>query len=200
MSSNRIKQQSHSNTAIAARASQLKLQYQTYWLDNIESQASERETFFVEWINSAYKEIYKESGGVPEWGTSYEGCYFNYPDRALGINTGHDLLPGEVAGSNPGITAAQNLYFSESYVARLQAIKNKYDPNNYFIHAQSFVAQPSFGLHGDKTLAAIVEKMVEDSDINPVVSMLLGSLIIKSFNGDNSKELEHELISLLLRK
>ena len=95
-------------TAIPQRSSIMKLQYQTYWTDPADDDAN------LEWIRTFYTAMYGERGPVPD--DVVDGCYVNYPDVDL-----EDW---------------QHLYYKGNY-ARLQAVKQRWDPRNVFNHRQS---------------------------------------------------------------
>lgn len=125
-------------TAIAARSSLLKAQYQTYWKTfegTTPAQALQNESDIVTWFNLGYNNIHSSgTGGVssfPVWGNKYQGCYFNYPDRQLGVNNGYAADPGVSYGN------FLEIYFGESVSYRLKEIKAQIDPNNIFSHSQS---------------------------------------------------------------
>jgi len=127
-------------TAVAARSSQLKLQYQTYWKTyegTTPEEAKQIEQDIVSWFNAGYNAIHWQATGnisrFPEWGNKYQGCYFNYPDRQLGVNEGYTPDPGDQYGDFLA------LYFGENVRDRLLTIKNRIDPENRFAHAQSVI-------------------------------------------------------------
>jgi len=95
-------------TAIPQRSSIMKLQYQTYWTDPTDDEAN------LEWIRGFYTAMYGERGPVPD--DVMDGCYVNYPDVDL--------------------DDWQTLYYKNNY-ARLQAVKDRWDPRNIFNHRQS---------------------------------------------------------------
>jgi FAD/FMN-containing dehydrogenase len=95
-------------TAIPQRSSILKLQYQTYWTTEAETQEN------LDWIREFYVAMYGQAGPRPD-GTM-DGCYVNYPDMDL--------------------KDWQHLYYKESY-PRLQRVKAIWDPLNVFRHGQS---------------------------------------------------------------
>ena len=95
-------------TAIAQRSSILKLQYQTYWWPESESEENLR------WINGFYNAMYGDSGPRPD--EVMDGCYVNYPDVDL--------------------PDWQHLYYIGNY-PRLQQTKRTWDPHNVFNHRQS---------------------------------------------------------------
>ncbi|WP_189389340.1 FAD-binding protein [Buttiauxella sp. B2] len=126
------------NTAVAARNSLLKTQYQTYWKTlegTTPAQALQIETDIVTWFNLGYNNIHLSAtdgaSSFPVWGNKYQGCYFNYPDRQLGVNDGYAADPGASYGNFLGI------YFGGSVAYQLNEIKAKVDPGNVFSHSQS---------------------------------------------------------------
>jgi FAD/FMN-containing dehydrogenase len=110
-------------TAIPQRSSILKLQYQTYWQNNLPVGQSDpaQDALYLGWIRQFYQSVYAASGGTPDpqhdpSGT-VDGCYYNYPD----VDLGPDAL---------------RLYFLQN-LAKLKNVKREWDWNNYFNHAQS---------------------------------------------------------------
>ena len=96
------------DTAVPQRDSIMKLQFQTYWVDEADTVKN------LDWIRRFYTAMYGERGPVPDG--VMDGCYVNYPDVDL--------------------TDWQHLYYKDNY-ARLQRVKAAYDPGNVFHHAQS---------------------------------------------------------------
>jgi hexose oxidase len=107
-------------TAIPQRSSILKLQYQAYWAD-----AGDDATY-LQWIRDFYTTMYAATGGTPnptlDPTDNVDGCYYNYPDSDL--------------NAYGGLTGALQLYFGEN-LDRLQAVKRRWDPNDYFNSFQS---------------------------------------------------------------
>src|SRR5215469_2284450 len=108
-------------TAVAQRASVMKLQLQTYWT------RPEEDGAHLQWAKEFYSELYSGPDANPKyketpyWNDRYEGCFINYPDK--------DML---------AYPFWQELYYGEGdLVPALKATKNKYDPNNIFHHAMS---------------------------------------------------------------
>lgn len=135
---NQMDNQIVSNTAIAARKSWLKAQYQTYWktfAGTTPEQALQIETDIVSWFNQGYNNIHLSgtdgASGFPVWGNKYQGCYFNYPDRQLGVNQGYATDPGSVYGD------FLKIYFSRFVAVRLKNLKSHVDPDNFFSNSQS---------------------------------------------------------------
>ena len=110
------------STAVAQRASIMKLQYQTYWSQPHDDAAH------LSWIRDLYRDVYSGPDGpdrgyegTPYPGERYEGCYINYPDADM---LAHPFWP--------------QLYYGDSGLyAFLQDVKRRYDPNNIFHHAMS---------------------------------------------------------------
>ena len=107
-------------TAIAQRASVMKLQWQCYWREK--EQDAGRLKFMDEFYTAVYTGDHVETRhqGTP-WGPGYEGCYMNYPDA--------DML--------------RYIFWPQLYFGRgdlysfLTGVKAKYDPNNIFHNAMS---------------------------------------------------------------
>jgi hypothetical protein len=95
-------------TAIPQRSSIMKLQYQTYWWSEADTEKNLR------WINDFYVAMYGQAGPRPD-GTM-DGCYVNYPDMDL--------------------KDWQRLYYLGNY-GKLQRVKAAWDPHNVFHHRQS---------------------------------------------------------------
>ncbi|MEP9359452.1 FAD-binding protein [Sphingomonas sp. KR3-1] len=125
-------------TAVPQRSSIMKLQYQTYWnnasppggplspADEAQAQAH------LAWIDEFYAFVYAATGGVPDPALDpdgvVDGCYFNYPDLSL----------GSYATGN--VDQALRLYFLDNFRANprnLVAIKQQWDPQDFFHHQQS---------------------------------------------------------------
>ena len=132
---------SGTKTAVAARKSLLKTQYQTYWKTlegTTAEQALQIEKEIVTWFNQGYNDIHHNATNgtelFPVWGDKYQGCYFNYPDRQLGVNDGF--------ASDPGVSYGDFLaiYFGDSVAANLKIIKGNIDPGNVFCYSQSLLS------------------------------------------------------------
>lgn len=135
---NEMDNQSELKTAVAARQSVLKTQYQTYWKiyeDTSASDAKQIEQEIVSWFNAGYNAIHRKAqdnkSGFPLWGEKYQGCYINYPDKQLGVNQGYTSDPGEQYGD------FLELYFGNTVRDRLIQIKKDIDPENRFSFSQS---------------------------------------------------------------
>ncbi|MGA4948028.1 FAD-binding oxidoreductase [Streptomyces lydicamycinicus] len=135
-------------TAVHQRSSVLKLQYQTYWswdqdanhdgvTDHLDAEIDPAIAApHLRWIREFYRDVYRDTGGVPTLAPTggpaggqpepmTDGCYINYPDT--------DLDDPEWNRSGE---SSHRLYYGDNY-ARLQAVKEHWDPRNVFRHAQS---------------------------------------------------------------
>lgn len=125
-------------TAVPQRNAILKLQYQTYWHNDSEPGQNHLPAYQTQqqahlaWIEAFYRQVYAEYGGTPDpardpTGT-VAGAYYNYPDSALGTHADGQL------------EAALWLYFLDNFrnnPRNLVQVKQQWDPENYFHHAQS---------------------------------------------------------------
>ncbi|AHG22964.1 hypothetical protein Z042_21640 [Chania multitudinisentens RB-25] len=126
-------------TVVAARGSIMRIQYQTYWKNYEDTmEPTLRETKIVTWFNAGYNNIHSRAQGLvtnngfPLWGDKYQGCYINYPDRQIGVNSGYKADPGLVYDGD-----FCELYFGTAVAATLKTIKKNVDPDNFFTFAQS---------------------------------------------------------------
>ncbi len=111
----RINAVSPTATCVPQRSSIMKLQYQTYWNNDSPpggplSPADEaRQQGHLDWIDRFYAAVYADYGGTPDPagdpGGTVDGCYFNYPDLALGSHAKGD------------VDRALRLYFLENFRA-----------------------------------------------------------------------------------
>lgn len=133
-----INQVSSTATAVPQRSSILKLQYQTYWNNDstagvpLSSADKAQEQAHLSWMHQFYAAVYADTGGTPDPardpGGTVDGCYFNYPDIDLGSHEAGD------------VDHALRLYFLENFrrnQRNLVSIKQHWDPQDYFHHAQS---------------------------------------------------------------
>lgn len=133
-----INRHSPTATAVPQRSSIMKLQYQTYWNNASEPgqshlpQYQEQANAHLQWINNFYRDVYAEYGGTPDPSKdksgTVDGCYYNYPDEVLGTN------------EQGTVDQALWLYFLDNFrknKRNLVAVKQRWDPENYFHHAQS---------------------------------------------------------------
>jgi hypothetical protein len=80
---------------------------------------------YIAWTRESYAETYADTGGVPVPNDVTDGCYINYPDSDLND-------PAHNRSSTPW----HDLYYKGNY-PRLQQVKKRYDPRNFFRHTQS---------------------------------------------------------------
>jgi hypothetical protein len=106
-------------TANAQRNSTFKMCFQTFW------ERAEDDEFYLTWLRDLYGEFFAETGGVPVPDTRSDGCYINYPDN--------DMADPAINRSG---TPWSTLYFKGNY-PRLQQVKRRYDPTDFFRHAMS---------------------------------------------------------------
>ena len=126
-------------SAIKQRDSIMKGQFQIYWNDGYQN-SNVKDESYVNWMKNFYNEMFVETGGFPdpysssEARKSVDGCYINYPNSILGTNT----FGAEIKESDtPDIYHAMRLYYGIDIMNNLIEIKEKYDSNNFFRHAQS---------------------------------------------------------------
>jgi len=133
-----INRRTAESTAVPQRSSIMKLQYQTYWLNASEPGQGHLPPYqaqadaHLQWINDFYREVYAEYGGTPDpardsTGT-VDGAYYNYPDTVLGSHERGD------------VDHALWLYFLDNFrrnPRNLVKVKERWDPDDYFHHAQS---------------------------------------------------------------
>ncbi|MFF5503285.1 FAD-binding oxidoreductase [Streptomyces roseolus] len=108
-----------SATGYPHRESFFKMMWMSLWNDPAEDAA------YVAWNRQCYAEVYADTGGVPVPNAVTDGCYVNYPDNDLND-----------PAYNTSSTPWYKLYYKDNY-ARLQQVKKKYDPTDFFRHAQS---------------------------------------------------------------
>ncbi len=108
------------DTAIAQRASIMKLQWQCYWQDK--ERDAERLKFMDDFYTAAYTgpHVPPQYQGTP-FGDRYEGCYMNYADADMIRYSYWPKLFYGTAGLYPF----------------LQQVKKRYDPNNIFHSSMS---------------------------------------------------------------
>lgn len=107
------------DTAQVHRDSSFKVIYQTHWSEPADDDVN------VTWLRGFYETLYADTGGVPILDESTDGCYVNYCDADL----------NDPAHNRSGV-AWHTLYWAENY-PRLQRVKTRWDPRNFFRHAQS---------------------------------------------------------------
>ena len=120
-----IRNHESTEMAYAQRKFVVKLQYQTYWVDE------NNDDPHLEWIQGFYEEMYEDYGGTPDPDQDsdglLEGCYYGYPD--VDLNNHAD-----------GVDHALWLYFLDNYRKNdlnLLNVKKRWDPENYFQSQQS---------------------------------------------------------------
>ncbi len=106
-------------TANAQRSSIFKMCFQTFWQDEGE------DAFYLGWLRDLYEDFFSATGGVPLIDDSTDGCYINYPDRDI----------TDPRRNRSGVPW-QTLYYKDNY-PRLQQVKRKYDPSDFFRHSMS---------------------------------------------------------------
>ncbi|KKD02260.1 BBE domain-containing protein, partial [Streptomyces sp. WM6386] len=83
------------------------------------------EDISLRWIREFYHGVFAATGGVPVINDVTDGAYVNYPDIDL---------------SDPKYNTSgvpwHELYYKSGY-ARLQNVKQTYDPRDFFHHSQS---------------------------------------------------------------
>lgn len=106
-------------TAAPHRESAYKATWSIWWTDPA------AEALSLRWIRESYQGLYADTGGVPVINEVTDGCYLNYPDADL----------SDPVYNTSGVPWHE-LYYKGNY-ARLQQVKQAYDPRNVFHHAQS---------------------------------------------------------------
>ncbi|MFC9860026.1 MULTISPECIES: FAD-dependent oxidoreductase [unclassified Streptomyces] len=112
-------------TAVAQRDSVMKAIYYTVWADESDDAAN------LAWIRDFYRDVYRDTGGVPVPGEVSDGSYINYPDVDL----------TDPAWNTSG-TPWHTLYYKGNY-PRLQRIKAHWDPRDVFRHALAIEPPPT---------------------------------------------------------
>lgn len=108
------------DTAVAQRDAIIKASYSTgAWT------AKDEDEKHIAWVRAYYRDVFKHTGGVPVPDGIADGSYISYPDT--------DLADPEWNRSG---TSWEELYFGANY-ARLQQVKQRYDPQDVFRHALS---------------------------------------------------------------
>jgi FAD/FMN-containing dehydrogenase len=106
-------------TAAPHRAAAYKAAWMIWWIDPADEARS------LAWIREFFHGVYAATGGVPVPNDVTDGCYVNYPDIDL-----HD------PAFNTSGVPWHELYYKDNY-PRLQQVKKRYDPRNFFHHSQS---------------------------------------------------------------
>ncbi|MEW1829965.1 FAD-binding protein [Streptomyces sp. NPDC088196] len=110
---------SEADTAMPHRGAAFKMLWSVLWNDAADDDK------YIAWTRESYEETYADTGGVPVPNAVTDGCYVNYPDADLS-----DPL------HNTSQVSWATLYYKGNY-ARLQQVKARYDPRNFFRHRQS---------------------------------------------------------------
>jgi aclacinomycin oxidase len=106
-------------TASPQRASIFDTACMTGWLDPHDEAKN------LAWVRAFYRELFAGTGGVPVPGDAYDGALINHPDTDL----------ADATWNTSGVPWS-TLYYQNNY-ARLQRIKEQWDPRNVFRHALS---------------------------------------------------------------
>lgn len=106
-------------TAVPHRDAALIALYENFWIDRREDDKH------LAWLRDLYRESFQDTGGVPVPNDLTGGCYINDPDPDLSD-------PAWNASGVPWHT----LYWRANY-ARLQQVKARWDPTDFFRHSQS---------------------------------------------------------------
>ncbi|WP_328459642.1 FAD-binding oxidoreductase [Streptomyces sp. NBC_00448] len=104
-------------TAVAQRDSVMKADFHTVWTDETDDAAC------LAWVRAFYRDVFRDTGGVPVPGTVSDGSYINYPDTDLAD-----------PAWNTSTTPWHTLYYKAGY-PRLQQVKSRWDPLDVFHHA-----------------------------------------------------------------
>ncbi|ONI74266.1 FAD-linked oxidase [Kribbella sp. ALI-6-A] len=106
-------------TATAQRDVMMKMVMAAGWQD------PGQDAVHLEWLRKTYRDIYRDTGGVPVPNAVNAGSYINYPDG--------DLADPE---QNTSGVPWHSLYYLGNY-PRLRRIKKTWDPGNIFRHRLS---------------------------------------------------------------
>lgn len=106
-------------TAQVHRDSKFKVLYEAHWSRPADDTAN------VTWLRGFYRQLYQDTGGVPVSDDRTDGCYINYCDADL----------SDPAQNKSGVPYS-TLYWGENY-PRLQRVKARWDPRNFFFNRQS---------------------------------------------------------------
>ncbi|WP_371792354.1 FAD-binding protein [Streptomyces sp. NBC_01471] len=104
-------------TAVAQRDAVMKADFHTVWADATDDAAG------LAWVRDFYRDVYRDTGGVPVPGRTSDGSYINYPDTDL----------ADPAWNTSGVPW-HTLYYKGNY-PRLQRVKSRWDPRDVFRHA-----------------------------------------------------------------
>ncbi|HEU5218463.1 MAG TPA: FAD-binding oxidoreductase [Gemmatimonadales bacterium] len=115
----RINSVAPDTTAASQRDAILDLACNTGWLNPDDAERN------LAWVRAFYRDLFRESGGVPAPGERYDGTLINHPDTDL----------ADPALNTSGVPW-YSLYYKGNY-PRLQQIKARWDPRNVFRHGLS---------------------------------------------------------------
>ncbi|WP_234311784.1 FAD-binding oxidoreductase [Streptomyces griseus] len=107
------------DTAYHARGSIMRTWMSTYWADKADDEAQ------FKWVRDFYQELFADTGGMPLPGDRYEGTSINYADVDV-------RDPKWNTTGKPWMY----IYYGENY-KRLQQVKKRWDPTNFFRHQLS---------------------------------------------------------------
>lgn len=106
-------------TAYPHRNSAFLALYENFWINPAE------DAQHVGWLRDIYGQTFAATGGYPVPNDQTDGCYINSPDM--------DIRDPEINRSG---VPWSTLYYKENY-PRLQQVKARWDPTNFFRHSQS---------------------------------------------------------------
>lgn len=106
-------------TAMAHRDAIMQIIYFSTWSQ------PEQDGPALDWMNRFYREMYRDTGGVPVPDDVNAGCFINFPDNDL----------ADPRWNTSGVPWHE-LFYRENY-PRLQRIKQRYDPTGVFHHGLS---------------------------------------------------------------
>ncbi|MDI2127674.1 FAD-binding oxidoreductase [Yinghuangia seranimata] len=106
-------------TATAHRSSVLFAEFESFWINPADDAAN------TAWLRDIYGETFATTGGYPAPNAQNDGCYINNPDP--------DIV--DPAVNRSGVPWS-TLYYGDNY-ARLQQVKSRWDPTDFFHHSQS---------------------------------------------------------------
>nr|WP_244313312.1 FAD-binding protein [Streptomyces zinciresistens] len=106
-------------TALPQRDSILKAWFSVTWMDPA------ADDLHLKWIRELYRDVFRDTGGVPVPGADHDGCYINYPDTDT----------ADPAWNTSGVPWT-TLYYKGGY-PRLQRVKAGWDPRDVFRHPLS---------------------------------------------------------------
>jgi hypothetical protein len=109
------------DTAAFQRGSAFLAFFQNHWEDAAE------DDLHLGWLRDLYHGTFADTGGYPVPGDRYDGCSINIPDL--------DMLDPAINRSG---VPWHTLYYGDNY-ARLQQVKERWDPTEFFRHSMSIV-------------------------------------------------------------